>query len=173
MLHAFTELVAPAAMERLTLLINHVVAGEPQAGERMRVHAGRTLLVRQHGMPGWLPAAPAYAVRVTPAGLFEWCGLQGTDEPDLRLTLDASNPARLALQSLTGQTPEVQIEGDARLAADVNWLVANLRWDAAADLEKAFGPVAAQALVTAGKALGSGLRAALQGAESLAGRFKA
>jgi hypothetical protein len=38
------------------------------------------------------------------------------------------------------RTPPVDIEGDAQLAGDVNWLMQNLRWDVAADLERLFPP---------------------------------
>ena len=60
---------------------------------------------------------------------------------DLTLRFDASNPARLlAARALAGETPAVDIDGDAQLAADVNWLMQNLRWDVEADLERRARP---------------------------------
>ena len=73
------------------------------------------------------------------------------------MALDASNPAALLWAVAAGQTPAVQVEGDARLAGDVNWLLENLRWDVAADLDRLFGPGPAQAL----HALGAWLTRAL------------
>ena len=46
-------------------------------------------------------------------------------------------------RALGGTPPPVQIDGDAQLAGDVNWLLLNLRWDVAADLERLFGPTPA------------------------------
>jgi ubiquinone biosynthesis accessory factor UbiJ len=126
MLHALNDLLAPAAMERLTLVVNHVVGGEPAATDRLRAHAGRTIAVLPQGWPSLLPPLPALAFRVTPAGLLEWCGLAGVEVPDLSLRVDVSNPARLAVQALSGETPQVQIEGDAQFAGDINWLLVNL-----------------------------------------------
>jgi ubiquinone biosynthesis protein UbiJ len=60
----------------------------------------------------------------------------------------------------------VQIDGDAQLAADVNWLLQNVRWDVAADLERFFGPTVAQQL----HRFGSALAAALRNAVNLASR---
>jgi len=58
----------------------------------------------------------------------------------------------------------VDIDGDAQLAADVNWLLQNLRWDVAADLERTFGPSIAYPLHRLGSALAKALRTALAGA---------
>ena len=76
MLQTLHEMLAPAAMERLTLLINHVLRREPAAVERLLPHAGRSLRVEPEGWPAWLPPLPALAFRVTPAGLLEWCGAE-------------------------------------------------------------------------------------------------
>jgi ubiquinone biosynthesis protein UbiJ len=172
MLHALHELLAPAAMERLTLVVNHVLGSESAATARLRSHAGRSIVVLPQGWPGLLPPLPALAFRVTPAGLLEWCGLHGVDAPDLSLRLDTSNPARLALQMLAGETPPVQVEGDAQFAGDINWLLQNLRWDVAADLERAFGPGPAQTLHRSGAWLGRGLKAALAQASAAAERLR-
>jgi ubiquinone biosynthesis protein UbiJ len=166
MLQSIQALLAPALSERLTLVINHVLSGETVATERLRPHAGRTLVLLVTGWPALLPPPPALAWRVTPAGLLEWCGLEPVSAPDLAVTLDAPNPALLVAKMLGGDTPAVQIEGDAQLAGDVNWLLQNVRWDVAADLERFFGPVVAQQL----HRVGSALAAALRSASNLAGR---
>ena len=86
------------------------------------------MLLRLLQWPALLPAPPVLAWRITPAGLLEWCGPEAPAAPDLAVEVDASNPALMAAQALGGQTPQVQIEGDAQLAGDVNWLLQNLRW---------------------------------------------
>lgn len=172
MFHALNDLLAPAAMDRLTLVINHVLGREPAATDRLRVHAGRSIRVQPERWPALLPPLPPLAYRITPAGLVEWSGLSGVDQPDLTLRLDASNPARLVFAALAGETPPVRIEGDAQLATDVNWLLVNLRWDVADDLERLFGAAPAQTLRQLGSWLARGLKAAFQGAQSLVDRVR-
>lgn len=172
MFHALNDLLAPAAMDRLTLVINHVLGREPAATERLRAHAGRSILVQPDRWPALLPPLPPLAYRVTPAGLVEWCGMTGVDRPDLTVQLDASNPARLAFAALSGETPSVRIDGDAQLAGDVNWLLVNLRWDVTDDLERLFGAAPAQTLRQMGSWLSRGLKAAFQGAQALAERVR-
>ncbi len=172
MIHSLQTVLGPALAERLTLVINHVLAAEPAATDRLRPHAGRTLALTLAGWPTLLPPPPVLAWRVTPAGLLEWCGLEGAGVADLGVQLDASNPALLVARTLAGQPPAVQIDGDAQLAGDVNWLLQNLRWDVAADLEKLFGPVAAEQLHRIGSTLATGLRAALKAVAGLGERLR-
>lgn len=164
MFHTLQALLAPAVLERLTLVMNHVLGSEAVATDRLRPHAGRTLDLRLTGWPALLPPPPPLAWRVTPAGLLEWCGAEGTDAADLRVSVAAANPALLFSRMLAGEPPAVQVEGDAQLAADVNWLIKNLRWDIIADLDRLFGPLIAQQLQRLGSALARALRSALQGA---------
>jgi ubiquinone biosynthesis protein UbiJ len=168
----FDALFAPAVAERLTLLINHVLRAEPVATARLAPHAGKTLAVRAQNWPSLLPAPPALAWRITAAGLLEWCGPAAPATPDLGLAFDAGNPALLLARTLAGERPAVQIEGDALLAADASWLLANLRWDVAADLERMFGPVVAQQLHTLGRGVAAGLRAAVKGVGALGERWR-
>ena len=89
MLHSLAALLAPAVAERLTLLANHLLSGEAVATEKLRPHAGRTLLLRVANWPSLLPAPPALAWRVTPAGLLEWCGSETPPAADLTALIEA------------------------------------------------------------------------------------
>ena len=140
MLHSLHSLLGTAAIERLTLVANHVLASEPVATARLRVHAGRCMQLHLEGWPALLPALPTTAFRVTPAGLVEWCGADMPAEPDLHVRIDASNPARAMAQTLAGTRPTVEIAGDAAFATDLNWLFDNLRWDVQDDLARVVGP---------------------------------
>jgi ubiquinone biosynthesis protein UbiJ len=160
MLHALQQLVAPAVMERLTLALNHVIGSEQAAVERLKPHAGRSLRVQLDHWPGLLPDPPPLAFTVTPAGLLEWRGNDAPADADLQVRIDAANPALLFARALAGEAPALQIQGDAALATDVNWLVDHLRWDIAADLEPLIGPAAAHEVVRMGSALARGLRRA-------------
>lgn len=176
MLHSLQNLLAPAVAQRLTLVINHVLASETVATDRLRPHAGRSLALALDGWPRLLPAPPDLRWRITPAGLLEWCGLEPAGVADLGVRLDASNPALLVARTLAGDAPAVQVEGDSQLAGDVNWLLRNLRWDVEADLERLFGPVAAPQLHRLGSTLARALRSALnlasQGAAGLGGLLR-
>jgi ubiquinone biosynthesis protein UbiJ len=171
MLQSLNGLLAPALMERLVLVINHVLAAEPAATQRLRSHAQRIIELQLQDWPSLLPPPPALAFRITPAGMLEWCdGSSPSAVADLSVRIDASNPLLLMARAMTGDKPSVAIDGDAQLAADVNWLLQNLRWDIAADLERLFGPAVAYPLHRLGSALAHALRSALQGASALAPR---
>jgi ubiquinone biosynthesis protein UbiJ len=172
MLEALHALVAPAAVERLTLLINHVLSSEAVAMQRLRPHAGRCIGLQLRGWPALLPAPPALSFRVTPAGLLEWCGEAPPAQQELRVDIDASNPALLGLRWLTGTPPAMDIQGDAAFAADVHWLADHLRWDVAADLERLFGPIVARELERGGQLLAAGLRRVVQAGGDLAARLR-
>lgn len=161
MLQSLQALLAPALAERLTLVINHVLSSEAVATARLQPHAGRTVALAITSWPSLLPAPPVLAWRVTPAGMLDWCGAAAVSAPDLAVTLDAPNPALLVGRLIGGEVPAVQIDGDAQLAGDVNWLLQNIHWDVAADLERLFGPTLAQPLHRIGTALAKALRAAV------------
>ena len=69
MLHSLQTLLAPALLEWLTLVINHVLAAESVATDKLRAHAGRTVSLALNQWPALLPTPPLLAWRVTPAGL--------------------------------------------------------------------------------------------------------
>jgi ubiquinone biosynthesis protein UbiJ len=166
----FSTLLGSAAMERITLVINHVVAAEPVATARLKPHAGRSLQLVWTGWPALLPAPPVVAFTITPAGLFEWCGEQLPAQPDLRVNLDASNPLKLASLWLTGERPQIVIEGDSALAADVNWLIDNLRWDVEDDLARIVGQAPAHEIARGASALAAGFREAVRVLQGLVSR---
>lgn len=163
---------APAVLERMTLVLNHVIGSEAVATDRLRPHAGRTLSLQLVGWPSLLPRPPTLTWRVTPAGLLEWCGPAHVTASDLTVNLDSANPALLLARMAGGQPPAVQIDGDAQLAGDVNWLILNLRWDVTADLERLFGPLVAQQLHRLGSSLAGALRSALAGSNPLGERWR-
>lgn len=159
-----------AAMERITLLLNHVIAAEPVATDKLKPHSGRSIQLVWTGWPSLLPPAPQVAFTVTPAGLFEWCGDQPPVQPDLRVNLDASNPLRLAAQWFAGERPQVVIEGDSALATDVSWLIDNLRWDIEDDVARVIGQAPAHELARGAQAIGAGLREAVRAVQGLVSR---
>src|SRR6185369_1587195 len=113
MLENLQQLAASAFMQRATLWLNHVLSSEEAAVQRLRPHAGRFIRLQMEGWPALLPPLPELSFAITPAGLVEWCGSQAPAAVDLRLTIDASNPARTLAQGLAGHRPAVEVVGDA------------------------------------------------------------
>lgn len=173
MLQPLTDLLLPAATSRFILLANHVLSAAPVAPERLKPHAGRVLRVEVSGWRLPVPPPPPLTLRISPAGLLEAPDADDTPvasapaTPDLRLTVDASDPLATARRLAAGEMPGVQIEGDVALAADVNWVIANVRWDIAADLERVFGPALADGLARLGDNAAAAFRAVAQGAASV------
>jgi ubiquinone biosynthesis protein UbiJ len=164
MLHSVRALVLPAVQSRLVLIVNHVLAREPVAMDRLRAHQARRVRIEAAGLPALLPALPPMSLAVTPAGLFELDA--DAAAADLTLRLQAPAPAQW-LATLAGEArPQVQIEGDAALAGDMHWLVDNLRWDIEADLAQAVGPAVAHQAMRVGRAVAAALRARAPAPES-------
>jgi ubiquinone biosynthesis protein UbiJ len=166
------SLLGPAVMERLVLLINHVLGSEPMAAQRLRAHAGRCIRVHFDAWPSLLPAWPVLAFRITPAALLEWCGPDEPSVVDLSVTIDASNPALALLQALSGERPRIDVTGDAAFATDVSWLFDNLRWDVQDDLARIVGQANAHALARLGGAVAAALRGAARTLGELAQRAR-
>ena len=162
MFHSLNALLGEAAIERATLLANHVLGSEAVATQRLRAHAGRCIQLHFDGWPSLLPPLPATAFRVTPAGLVEWCGAELLPEADLRVSIDASNPALAMAQALTGERPKVDVAGDAAFAADLNWLFDNLRWDVQDDLARVVGQAPAREIARLARGIAAGMREAMR-----------
>mgnify|MGYP001199461318 FL=1 len=166
MLSALNAGIAAAVTARATLLINHVLSSEPVACGRLRAHAGRRLRIRLLDWPGLLPALPALCFAITAAGLLEWQpevdGAGPDSQVDLDITVEAGNPAALLLGGLVGQRPAVSISGDSSLAADVSWVIDNLRWDLRDDVARLIGEIPARELARQASAMAAGLRGLVQ-----------
>jgi ubiquinone biosynthesis protein UbiJ len=162
--------VAPAVIDRLTLLLNHVLSSEPIAMYRLRPHAGRCIEITLVDLPARLPAPPVLVFRVTPAGLLESCAARPAEGVDLQLRLDASNPFRLVAQGLLGERPRLELQGNAELATELNWLVDNLRWDVEDDLARVVGHGWAHQIAGVASTLAAALRGAVRRLVVLADR---
>lgn len=158
MLQTVRDLVLPAVHSRLLLLINHVVARERAAQERLQAHGGKRLHVQLADPPAWFPSLPALRTAITAAGLFDSSGDPPPGEPDLTLSVSLPTPGRWFEIAAGRGVPDVRIEGAADLAADMHWLVDNLRWDIEADLADAVGPTPARLVMSVGRAGARALR---------------
>ncbi|MBN8488660.1 MAG: hypothetical protein J0M20_13180 [Burkholderiales bacterium] len=160
-----TDLVLPAAAARFVLLANHVLSAAPAATERLQARSGQSLRIEVEGWRIPLPPPPPLSLRITPAGLLEAMAIDepGRDAPDLQLRVDASQPLSAARSLAVGQVPAVHVEGDAALAADITWILANVRWDIAADLERVVGGPLGETVARAGEQVLAAARGLVQG----------
>ena len=149
-----TAAVSAAAVQELTLWLNHVIASEPMASRRLRAHAGRHVRVSLEQGPR---SVADLSLVVTPAGL-----LEPVSGPSVAcLTVRPGRPLRdVALSLINGERTPWIVDGDAAMAADVDWLVRNLRWDVRDDLARLVGPVLAHELARSGAFVGDVAREA-------------
>lgn len=165
MFQDWSKLLAPAVQDRICLLLNHVIGREAVATTRLAPFAGRAIVVHLRGWPALLPPAPDLALSISRAGLLE--RLDAAPADALRIEVDASNPAALALGALAGDKPQVAVQGDAALAGELSWLMDNLRWDIEDDLAQLLGPAVAHQLARWGRAAAQGMAALAKGAAHL------
>ena len=139
--------VVDETLNRLVLFLNHVLASEPQAMQRLARQKGQRIALVWQNMQ--------LQLQPTAAGLLERADFEGFD---LRLTVTESTPMTLASALIRGEKPKVRIEGDVQLAAEVNWLIDNVRWDAEEDLARWFGDAPAHTLMALGRQAWTTLR---------------
>lgn len=128
--------VVDEVQNRVVLFLNHVLQQEPAATDRLRRQKGKAMLVRWNDIS--LVLVP------TAAGLLE----KGAADlrPELTMTLTQPSPLAVAQSLMAGQKPAVDIQGDVQLAAEVAWLVDNVRWDVEEDLARLIGDAPAHTL---------------------------
>ena len=131
------EWVVNGVQNRVVLFLNHVLMQEPEAQARLK---------RQQGKPVKLQWGELHlTLCATAAGLLE--RPTGDTQPDLNVVLTQSSPWGVAQRLLAGEKPGVDIRGDVQLAAEVAWLVDNVRWDVEEDISRFLGDAAAHTLV--------------------------
>ncbi len=136
------------AHRKCVLVLNHVLMQEPQAMQRLVRQSGRVVLTQWRSF--------SFKLRVTPAGLLDLADEAAT--PDLTLVLTEESPFALAQTLVQGSKPAVRIEGDVQLAAEVNWLADNLRWDVEEDLSRIIGDAPSHMVVQACRKVSGALR---------------
>lgn len=174
MFQALLGSIAPAlgheALARVTLLINHVLAAEPQATARLAPHAGRTVTIEWRQWPALLPPPPPAQWEISRAGLLDADVGQmpapvpadgAAPDAGMVVTLDAQELIGWLL-SARGGRPPMDIRGDAEFATQIGWLAENLRWDIEDDLARVIGDAPARQITQVGRLFASTLRALLQ-----------
>lgn len=139
--------VVDESVNRLVLFLNHVLMSEPEAMARLARQKGQRIEMVWDRMQ--LQLSP------TPAGLLERGHFEGFD---LRLTVTEESPIAMASALARGDKPKVRIEGDVQLAAEINWLIDHVRWDAEEDLARLIGDAPAHTLAQAARQAMAALR---------------
>lgn len=145
-----------AALDRLTLALNHTVMAEAQAVQRLRPHAGRRVLAQgpQRRSPWPLDRVVPLPVdtvawRISPAGLLDRVALDGA-APDATMRMQAVSPAALARAWAANDASIVTVEGEPTLVEALRWVLDHVRWDYAGDLGRVLpAPLVAPAQATA------------------------
>ena len=125
-------------------LLNHLLEGEEWARRKLAPFAGESVELR---------AAPLPALRFTilPGGRVGTVNPAGGNAVSLTVQLKPGALAALA-RGEEQLMREVEVTGNARLAAEVMALVRHLRWDPEEDLSAVIGDVAAHRAVQTARA---------------------
>jgi ubiquinone biosynthesis accessory factor UbiJ len=119
---------------RIVLLLNHVLMQEPEATKRLVRHKSQSVQMKWRELDLHL--------LITPAGLFDLA--LPSMKPDLLLEVLPQSPLELVQSLFQGKKPDVRVEGDVQLAAEINWLADHVRWDVEEDLSRIVGDVPAR-----------------------------
>jgi ubiquinone biosynthesis accessory factor UbiJ len=137
---------------RIVLALNHVLQQEPEAMQRLARQKGRVVKFAWQQYSLLLMPTPVGLLAVAPQPT-------STDaRVDLLLEVTDTHIPELSQKLLRGDKPNVRIEGDIQLAAEVQWLAQNVTWDLEGDLARVVGNVPAHNIVRAVKAVEAKLR---------------
>ena len=144
--------------------LNHLLGREEWARRKLEPFAGESVELR---------AAPLPALRFTvlPGGRVEAGGRAEKDAASLTVTLRPGVLAALA-RGEEHLMREVEVSGNARLAAEVMALVRHLRWDPEEELSAVIGDIAAHRVVQTARSFAAWqMEAARRVGEALADYF--
>ncbi len=126
----------PQPATALISALNHLLQGNDWARNRLAPYAGRQALI---GMP-------PFQIGFIITGSGDVALVAEPVSPDVTITMPADSPFRL-LDGFDRLMGMARVEGNAEFATELSFVFRNLRWDAAEDLARVFGDVAAVRLV--------------------------
>jgi ubiquinone biosynthesis protein UbiJ len=125
--------------------INHLLAQEAWARDTLVRHAGKTACIDT----GHLQVR----MRVARDGMLENAAADDTPSVTIHVKL---TDLPLILQNRDRAFSYVRIDGDAEFANTISQLSKGLRWDAEHDIERLFGPIAANRVVGGARSMAEG-----------------
>lgn len=131
----------PSISSALPLIINHLLAQESWAREKLSVHAGKVVCID----------VGAFKIRMkaTADGMVE--AAQDDQLANVTIYVQLSD-VPMIMQNRERAFSYVKLEGDADFANAISHVSQNLRWEAEEDLSKWVGDIAAMRIVAAAKA---------------------
>ncbi len=141
----------------LCTALNHLLASEPLAREKLRAHHGKTLR---------LEGAALLNVALTVLSDDSFASAAQDAAPTLTLTIDVPKAASLMAQG-RDVAAAVTISGDAEFAAAAGWLGSNLRWEFEEDVAKLIGEAGAHRLGRLVRAVGRTMRRTADDTEAM------
>ncbi len=125
--------------------INHLLTSDPSAQDKLRAHAGKSLVFSAMGVDLPWEIGPDGLLRTpldsTPAA----------DDAHLHITLDIDALREAIARRAPLSLSSARVRGDAELAQTLSWLMAHVRWDAEDDLAQLIGDIPAHRLAHAGQ----------------------
>jgi ubiquinone biosynthesis protein UbiJ len=138
--------------------LNHLLAQQPWAVERLKAFAGQCVEFR-------CPPFPNLRLAILDTGFLEQAPADATSALVVKLDPGA---LPLVLARDEAALKEIEVEGSAELASAVQYLFRHVAWDIEEDLSRFFGDIVAHRLVSGGKAFAAWQRdAATRLAENL------
>ncbi len=131
-----------AILHNLTLAVNHVLQQEPQAIARLSRAKNKTVQLQIQSESS---TDCTVCWCITPAGLLEYIAANKDNQRhvsckfDLCVSIKNPSPETVLQMHMTQQKPEIKVEGDVQLAAEINWLFQHVRWDIEEDLSRLLG----------------------------------
>jgi ubiquinone biosynthesis protein UbiJ len=125
--------------------INHLLAQEAWARDTLTRHAGKTACIDTGHLQ--------LRMRVARDGMLEAADADETPAVTIHVKL---SDLPLILQNRDRAFSYVRIDGDAEFANTISQLSQGLRWDVDHDLERLFGPIAANRLAGGARSAASG-----------------
>jgi ubiquinone biosynthesis protein UbiJ len=142
------SLFPPRLIVPVVAAINHLLAQEAWARATLALHAGKEALIDT--------GLVQLRMRVTRDGMIE----PGSAEMPATVTIRVKlSDLPLILQNRDRAFSYVKIEGDAEFANTISQLSKGVRWEAEHDLERLFGPIAANRLAEGARTTATGAAA--------------
>jgi ubiquinone biosynthesis protein UbiJ len=138
----FFYLIMISPSPTFVLFVNHLLAQESWATDKLSKHSGKTARIDLQAF--------SLSLKISGDGRLEAQDADSAADVTIRLKL---SDLPLIAQNRERAFSYVKVEGDADLANTISHLSQHLRWELEDDLSKLFGDVAAVRLVSTAKAL--------------------
>jgi ubiquinone biosynthesis protein UbiJ len=134
------------------MALDHLLEQQSWARDRLREHAGKTLLIAIHPSAAPLPVlrglpAPEWRSTITAEGRLVPAAAGAEPAASILITPSLQLLSQAFRDGPRAASSGLRIEGDPMLAAALGELAQHLRWDAEEDLSRVVGDVAAHRMM--------------------------